>query len=314
MSPSGENCLWSKLGNKQIKMLLKRLCTTEVCLKLSLFIVLVVIGCYFFGTKILLTLVAFFAASIANATAIGGGFLFMPLFIFFYQLAPLAALKLSIATQAFGMSSGALSWGRQYIDKRAFILASIASVMGVWFATFHWVIPAGAIKPLFAFISFGVFIALVVEIRLRVSNEQNKAIFLLNGVTFFFVLLAFLGGLVTGWTAIGVGEVVALYLLFFYRLRLDIAIGTGVAVLAVSSIAGFIFHIALGGIPFELLMFTVPGVILGGRYGVKIAKCLDMKAGQRSGETRLKNSPLKLIFAAVILIDCLMILLSEFAL
>ena len=114
----------------------------------------------FFWGKNFLTVLAFFAASVANATAIGGGFLFMPLFIFVYQLAPVIALKLSIATQAFGMSSGALTWGRDYIDKNAFILASVASICGVWFATYNFAVPSGYIKPLFALISLGVFIAL----------------------------------------------------------------------------------------------------------------------------------------------------------
>ena len=288
------------------------LLASKVWLKILLPVLVLLLGGYFFGAKILLTLVAFFAASVANATAIGGGFLFMPLFIFVYQLAPPVALKLSIATQAFGMSSGALTWGRDYIDKNAFILASFASICGVWFATYNFAVPSGYIKPLFALISLGVFIALVIEMRLKVLNQQQKAHFSFNAFSIFFVLAAFAGGLVTGWTAIGVGEVVALYLLFFYRLRLDKAIGTGVAVLAVSSIAGFVFHADLGGIPWELLIFTVPGVILGGRYGVKMAKYLESTFSQSSSDQLFKKSPLKFIFAMVILIDCIVILLSEF--
>ena len=42
-------------------------------LKLVLPVMLLALGGYFFGVKILLTLVAFFAASVANATALGGG-------------------------------------------------------------------------------------------------------------------------------------------------------------------------------------------------------------------------------------------------
>ena len=91
---------------------------TKVWLKILIAILLVALGSFVFGSKILLTMVAFIAASVANATAIGGGFLFMPLFIFIYQLTPPLALKLSIATQAFGMTSGALTWGRKYIDKQ----------------------------------------------------------------------------------------------------------------------------------------------------------------------------------------------------
>jgi uncharacterized membrane protein YfcA len=259
-----------------------------------------------------LTLAAFIAASVANATAIGGGFLFMPLFIFVYQLAPPIALKLSIATQAFGMTSGALSWGRSYIDKTAFLIASTASIIGVWLATYGLAVPSAYIKPLFAIISLGVFFALVLEISLKVTDQQQKVNFRLNISSICYAFAAFAGGLVTGWTAIGVGEVVALYLLFFYRLRLDKAIGTGVAVLAVSSIAGFIFHSNLGGIPLELLIYTVPGVILGGRYGVKVAKYIESNIKQSGSKKLFQKSPLKLIFAAVILIDCMVILLSEF--
>ena len=294
-----------------MKGILNSLIIENFLLKILLLTALVLLSGYFFGAKIILSMVAFFAASVANATAIGGGFLFMPLFIFVYKLAPAMALKLSIATQAFGMTSGALAWGRKYIDKRAFVLASTASVLGVWFATYIWVVPSNYIKPLFALISLGVFIALILEMRLKVSDEQHMAKFTLNTVSVFFVLSVFAGGLITGWTAIGVGEVVALYLLFFYRLRLDIAIGTGVAVLAISSIAGFIFHFNLGEMPWELLVFTVPGVILGGRYGVKIAKHIEAEVKQASGQNMFKKSPLKLIFAMVILLDCIVIFLSE---
>jgi uncharacterized membrane protein YfcA len=295
-----------------MNILINCLLVRKPWLKILLPILLLLLGGYFFGAKILLTLVAFFAASVANATAIGGGFLFMPLFIFVYSLAPPIALKLSIATQAFGMSSGALTWGRDYIDKNAFILASVASISGVWFATYHFAVPSGYIKPLFALISLGVFIALVIEMRLKVTDQQQNARFSFNTIGIFFILVAFTGGLVTGWTAIGVGEIVALYLLFFYQLRLDKAIGTGVAVLAVSSIAGFIFHTDLGGIPWGLLMFTVPGVILGGRYGVIAAKYLESTFSQSDSKKLFQKSPLKFIFALVILVDCVVILLLEF--
>lgn len=294
-----------------MKNMIKKLLSSRVYLQSLTLIVLMSFGFSLLGEGIFLTITAFFAASVANATAIGGGFLFMPLFIFIYKLAPAVALKLSIATQAFGMTSGALAWGRKYIDKRAFILASSASILGVWVATYLWVVPSNYIKPLFALISMGVFFALILEMKLKVVDEQQAAKFTLNLISVFFVFSAFAGGLITGWTAIGVGEVVALYLLFFYRLRLDIAIGTGVAVLAVSSIVGLMFHLHLGGIPLELLAFTVPGVILGGRYGAKMAKHIEAEVKQSASRNIIKKSPLKLIFAVVILLDCIVILISE---
>lgn len=297
--------------NNGMNNVLKRLFVKNSWLKIVSVILLVLLGGYFFEEKIILTLVAFFAASVANATAIGGGFLFMPLFIFVYKLAPAVALKLSLATQAFGMTSGALTWGRKYIDTYACVYGAVASVIGVWFATYIWVIPSGYIKPLFALISLGVFIALVIEITLKLPNVKNAVNFKLNATTIFFGIATFVGGLITGWTAIGVGEIVALYLLFFYRLKLDVAIGTGVAILAISSMAGFFFHLTIGGIPWGLLAFTVPGVILGGRYGVKVAKFLEAGVKHANSDKLFKKSPLKLTFALVIFIDCIVIILSE---
>ena len=52
-------------------------------------------------------------------------------------------------------------------------------------------------------------------------------------------------------------------------------------------------------------------VILGGRYGVKIAKHIESEVKQSASHNMIKKSPLKLIFAVVILIDCIVIFLSE---
>jgi uncharacterized membrane protein YfcA len=166
----------------------------RVWLKILMAILLVVLGSFLFGSNFFLTLAAFIAASVANATAIGGGFLFMPLFIFVYQLAPPIALKLSIATQAFGMTSGALSWGRSYIDKTAFLIASTASIIGVWLATYGLAVPSAYIKPLFAIISLGVFFALVLEISLKVTDQQQKVNFRLNIASICYAFAAFAGG------------------------------------------------------------------------------------------------------------------------
>ncbi|HMO23517.1 MAG TPA: sulfite exporter TauE/SafE family protein, partial [Candidatus Melainabacteria bacterium] len=55
----------------------------------------------------------FLGAIIGNITAIGGGLIFIPILVFGYHLPAVAALKTSIATQAFGMTSGAIAWSRE---------------------------------------------------------------------------------------------------------------------------------------------------------------------------------------------------------
>ncbi|MEW8026939.1 MAG: sulfite exporter TauE/SafE family protein [Candidatus Thiodiazotropha sp.] len=266
----------------------------------------------------LITPIAFVAAAFANATAIGGGFLFVPLFVFVYQLNPIAALKLSLATQAFGMTSGALGWSREFIVIKALPIAVVASILGMFFGTYYVPITGSLVKTSFAWVSLFIFGVIVIEIRYgKASNRITlPTTGRLKSVMFF--LACFVGGLVTAWTAIGIGEVVALYLLFIYRVRIDSAIGTGVAVLAFNSLVGLFFHIHLGGIPWEYLIFTAPGVIIGGYFGANIGRRLESRGNTVSSLdypiVKRKISPLKLLFASVILVDCVVMLAQTYVL
>jgi hypothetical protein len=77
-----------------------------------------------------LVLVGFAVAIVANATAIGGGIFFVPILVFGYGLSPAVAVQLSIAGQAFGMTSGAIGWlrrGRHVFDPRSGRTRSVPS-------------------------------------------------------------------------------------------------------------------------------------------------------------------------------------------
>ena len=263
----------------------------------------------------IITPVAFIAAAFANATAVGGGFLFIPLFIYAYGLAPIAALKLSLATQAFGMTSGAIGWSLSFIEKKALVIGAMASLVGMWLGVYVFQIDSQHIKLAFGWISILIFLIIMIEIKLGQSSHRN-AIETLGFLPLVgYTITAVAGGLVTAWTAIGVGEFVALYLMFVYRIRIETAIGTGVAILAIDSIAGLIFHTSLGGIHWDLLVFTVPGVILGGFWGARTGRYIEQRIIQKKQldesshkEELAYQSPLKWTFAIIILVDGLSIL------
>jgi len=122
--------------------------------------------------------------------------------------------------------------------------------------------------------------------------------------------------MVTAWTAVCIGEVVVLYMLLVYRIRTDAAIGTGVAALAIDSIIGLVFHTQIGAIKWEFLAFTVPGVILGGFFGARMGKIIEERAliqhAQRPESDEINHSPLKWLFAIVILLDGVVILVHSY--
>ena len=256
-----------------------------------------------------ITPIAFIAATIANATAIGGGFLFVPLFIFVYGLDTLSALKLSLSTQAFGMTSGSLGWSRSFIITESLIIVAIFSGIGMYAGTFEFIVSGFFIKSIFGWVSILLFLIILLEIKFGESSHNTKIendSVLKAGL---FALVCFFGGLITAWAAIAIGEVVALYLLFAYRIRIESAIATGVAALAINSIYGFMFHIYLGGINWDYLLFTAPGVIMGGFFGARLGKMFE-KYNHRISEEQHKpaHSPLKYILAVVILINGIIML------
>ena len=254
--------------------------------------------------------IAIVAAAFANATAVGGGFLFVPLFIFGYGLTATAALKLSLATQAFGMSSGALGWSRHYILKHKFISACAASFVGMYLGTYWWNIDNVHIKLIFGWVNIAIGIAILLEMKLGAKTHRAH----INDDTllkkFFYLLVCVAGGLINSWASIGIGEVVALYLMFVYRMRIDYAIATGVAVLAFDSIVGLAFHSYSGGIRWDYLVFTAPGVIIGGRYGAKLGRWAEAKVIHSERAARI--SPLKWIFTGIVVIDGIIMLFQVY--
>ena len=253
--------------------------------------------------------IAFLAAAFANATAIGGGFVFVPVFVLGYGLGPLTALKLSLGTQAFGMSSGALGWSRACLEPRTLLRACLWATPGMIVGTFTWTPDPLDVKATFGWVSLAIGVVMALEYRFGEGRTGTEPAVESVASRMTFGLACLAGGLITAWVSLGIGEVVALWLLFRHRMRIEIAIGTGVAALAICSILGFGLHLWLErahgvAFPWDYLAFTVPGVLLGGASGARAGRWLEERLRARG-----RRSPLKAIFAVVVLLDGVVMLL-----
>ena len=240
-----------------------------------------------------ISVVSFFAAGFANITAVGGGFIFIPLVILILHLSPLTALKLSLSTEAFGMTSGAIAWSRKNIIWGVFFASIISSSIGMVLGTFVITLDSFLIRSIFGVVS--IVIGMVTLYFMRYQGRENTV----GYIDPKFYMICFIGGLLTSWISIGIGEVVAFLLMIKYRIRTEAAIGTGVACLAFNAVLGFIFHVILGGIPWELLIFTAPAVMIGSRTFVLVGKTINPII-------------LKLIFSIIAIIDGVVMLLHVF--
>jgi len=237
--------------------------------------------------------VGFLGAVLGNATAVGGGLVFIPVFILAYGFHPVTALKVSFASQSLGMTSGAIGWiTKRAVPVRALLVAIPPMLVGSTISSLVIHPNPMLVKGFFGPAS--IFIGLVTLYLLE--RDQGRDSLPAGG---YLPLMAFslVGGTLTGWIAIGEGEVIAAFLMLAYGLRAERGIGMGVVLLSINSIyLTLVHHFLLNGIPWEIAMFTGLGCVFGGRLGPHLSHWV--------GPHRLKIG-----FAVVAIIDgCIFVL------
>jgi uncharacterized membrane protein YfcA len=226
----------------------------------------------------LLVLLGFCGAIIGNVTAIGGGLVFIPLLMFVYRLDPVSSLKLTFASQAVGMSSGASGWLRRSEVPLRLLWWTVPSlILGAMVSTFLIHPQPMLVKGLFGPIAFltGLLTLVTLDRKGGLDELPPKAHFPL-------FVVSLIGGMVTGWVAIGEGEIVAAFCMLGYGLNANRAIGLGVVLLSINSILLALVHaFYFGGIPWEMAMFTMLGTLWGGRMGPYLGQSISLRAAKK---------------------------------
>ena len=235
-------------------------------------------------------------AIFANATGAGGGVVFLPAFgqLGFTEA---QAVATSFAIQCFGMATGATAWSLHYLrnrrgeaDWQAFIpviaLCTVFSVAGLWTAYgLDWRPPSG-VKPLFGGFSLLLGVAVLATTLLFGAGGTHR----LDRVDVVaLTAIAFIGGIVTAWLSVGVGEFVALYLIL-RRFDVTLSVASAVVISALTVWSATPEHILLSPrVYWEVVLFAAPGAIVG----AVIARYLVLWLGARR---------LKLLFGTWLLV------------
>lgn len=241
-----------------------------------------------------LIIVGVFGAFIGNVTAIGGGIVFIPVLMFVYNVDPVSALKLAFVTQAVGMTSGASGWLRRGEVPLSLLKWTVPSlIVGAAISTFLIHPQPMLVKGLFGPIAFiaGLLTLITLDRKgVRIELPANALVPVM--------LISLVGGLITGWVAIGEGEIIAAFCMLAYGLNANRAIGLGVVLLSINSLLlAFIHSFYFGGVPWELAVFTMLGVLWGGRLGPFLAQWISMRTTKKA-------------FAFIALLDGLVITLQ----
>jgi uncharacterized membrane protein YfcA len=220
-------------------------------------------------------------AVFANATGAGGGVVFVPFFNYL-GFSNESIVATSFAIQCCGMTAGAITWWqykhknhRQDPQWRAFsnllVLSVPATLCGVWLAQYG---PSnveilasfnGGIEKLH--LAFGVFsvllaVAIFASIPLLTRAQYKQDIQQSDIIPILFV--AFVGGIITAWLSIGVGEMVAVYLII-RGFNVTMAIALAVVLSAFAVWGGVVYHLLVTqSVNWHVVIFAGAGAILGG--------------------------------------------------
>jgi uncharacterized protein len=240
-------------------------------------------------------------ATIAMASGVGGATFFAPILILVLRLPPDVAIGVGLITQVFGFASGLWAYGRKHLidyrlGLRIALVALPAALVGVWAGG---LVPMQTLKMLLGVALLGIGLAF-----LPAFAPAAPLLSLARGSVSRFeppprpfaatirqtVLYSGVGGLFLGMVATGLGELLFYFLVERGRLTSKVAVATAVFAVAVVSIpvaagklARFLY---IGGdslpLMLSLLIFTIPGALVGAQFGSSVASRIPPRALERS--------------------------------
>lgn len=211
-------------------------------------------------------------AIFANATGAGGGVIFVP---FFSQLGldNVTIVATSFGIQCFGMTAGAISWyvwfrkEKQQDSQWQAIHQTLLYTVPFSIAGIVLIQQLGWQSPNSLHMTFGAFsvflaVAIFASIPLLKTDSYRHALTPLDWLC--LPLTAFFGGMITAWLSVGVGELIAIYLIF-RRFNVSFAIACAVILSAFSVWSGVVFHLLVTEkVYWFVVVFAGLGAVIGG--------------------------------------------------
>jgi uncharacterized membrane protein YfcA len=240
---------------------------------------------------------------------IGGAAMFMPIFLIIFPLlgpefaiaSPVAAIGVALLTEAFGFSSSLIGYLRRHlidfkVVKSLIIIAVPSAIVGSFLSQYT--------DPDMLKIMYGALILILTYIMLRRPSTKEKDQITKNtpsgkfehigherritdneGNSFKYHLchpgkgkvFTSIGGFITGLMSVGIGEIVTPQLVKQCKMPVSVAAATSVFVIILTVVAASGTHVyslvsegGVDAVPWHLVVYTVPGVIIGGQIGSRL--------------------------------------------
>ena len=257
--------------------------------------------------------VAILVATTAMASGVEGATFFTPIFLLALGMPVEVAVGTGLITEVFGFASGVFAYARRrLIDYRLGMNLLVATVpmalLGTWLA--------GIINGDYLKIVLGMGLVAVAVSFLRTPGRENQErmdasiekdyggekgetclVSAADEKLCYTVcnknegrFLSGIGGLFVGMIATGLGEMNAYFLLQRCRVPSKVSVATSVFVVAITALmaaGGHVYRfVQTGGsvvtTVLNIVVFTVPGVIVGGQLGSFVANAVPQRILERA--------------------------------
>ncbi|MBW8184430.1 sulfite exporter TauE/SafE family protein [Shewanella nanhaiensis] len=223
-------------------------------------------------------------AIFANSTGAGGGVIFIPIFNSL-DFTNEQSISTSFAIQCFGMTAGALTWWLHFahqkqaqqgrlLVKLLFVCIPL-SVAGIWTTHIFEIQAPGSLEHSFSLFSIALGFGIIYSCFAVKNSDANHT--LSRYEVLQLGLITYLGGIITAWLSVGVGEIIVIYLLL-KKVTPSLAIAVGVIVTAFTVWSVSPIHLSdQSDAYFKVILFAGPGAIMGGILAKKLALYLPVK-------------------------------------
>ena len=237
-------------------------------------------------------------ATCAMLSGIGGAALFTPIFVLLFPLlgpeyvlaSTFAAISTALLTQTFGFISGFIGYyRRRMIDfDLAWRFVKISAPVAIIGALVAHRVHDAILIAAYAVLVFVLAIGLLFLRRRQATRPNYDAPYSRPQIPPRDFALTGIGAFLTGMVSVGIGEVIVSRLT-----RLGIPVGTAAAtsvaivmftvVLATTTlVAQLVRDGGIGAVPWNLICYEVPGVIIGGQIGPRLQGLVSQRSMERA--------------------------------
>lgn len=214
-------------------------------------------------------------ATVVSTVGIGGGILWMPFLLIGLQLRPDTAVITSLLIQTAGMGSGAIAFGwRRQIDFRLMLFLLAVTVPGIAIgAVLTRKLAAIHLELILGMLTLATALIFVSAHQRYGDTGRHRAE---PGAAKRYGFAVSAMSIASGMLSVSIGEWLVPLMRSKLSLRMGAAVATSVATIFGTCVLGALFHLLMGGrADGASLAWAIPGVIIGGQIGPRIAERIN---------------------------------------